>query len=306
MSPLTSSEHSPRLALRPGVPVVRRDDHHLQVGVDPPARVVLRDDADVRRTLEDLLAGRAPAPRTAAGGRLLVELSRAQLVVDGTQLDAALAGVVDRDCVRAAFAQHGDEAPARLRSRSAARVAVDVPPPVRDLTTRLLRASGVPLANDSGDSGGSGADDVPTVSLGMTVGEVSRDRLDDAVRDGHPHLVVCAGSTGVTLGPFVVPGRTACLRCADAQRAELDPRRAIVVEQCARQSRVEQPLDPALLTLAAAWAVRDVVSFVDGDRPSTWSASITLRPDLVVHRQEWKRHPGCGCAWDLGFAAAQG
>lgn len=302
MSPLTSSEHPRRLALRPGVPVVRRDDHHLQVGVDPPGRVVLRDDADVRRTLEDLLAGRAPAPRTVAGERLLVELSRARLVVDGTQLDAALAGFVDRDRVRSAFAQHGDEAPARLQSRSAARVEVDVPPPVRELTTRLLRASGVRLSGE----GDVGADDAPTVSLGMTVGEVCRDRLDDAVRDGHPHLVVCAGSTSITLGPFVVPGRTACLRCADAQRAELDPRRAIVVEQCARQSRAAQPLDPALLTLAAAWAVRDLVSFVDGDRPSTWSASITLRPGLVVDRQEWKRHPGCGCAWDLGLAAAQG
>ena len=102
-------------------------------------------------------------------------------------------------------------------------------------------------------------------------------RLDDWMRSGTPHLVVREGPGGPLLGPYVVPGATACLRCVDAHLGEHDPRRALVVEQVATTPplRPSEP-DPALRALALAWAVRDLAAGAEGGVPATWSATVAL------------------------------
>ncbi len=278
-----------RPALRPGVRVVRRDDRHLQIGIDPPHRLVVEDQPDVRRLLDDIRAGRSPAPETPLGREVVAQLVARQLIVDGTQLHAALAGAVDRGAAAAAFAQFGAQAPDRLAARAAARVVIEAAPDLHDQAARLLRAQGA-AATDGG---------TPTVVLVVDTGELRRDRIDPWVRGGHPHLVVVGGPAGLTLGPFVVPGLTACLRCVDAHLGHDDPRRATVVEQAAHEPEptAAAPRDPALVSLALAWAVRDIVSYLDGDLPATWSTTVRLRPDLTLERRTWTRHPHCGCSW---------
>jgi hypothetical protein len=65
-----------------------------------------------------------------------------------------------------------------------------------------------------------------------------------------------------------------------------------------RRDGVAEPVDNALAGLAVAWAVRDLLTQVEGDRPSTWSAVVSLSATLTtVTQTEWLRHPGCGCAW---------
>ena len=85
-----------------------------------------------------------------------------------------------------------------------------------------------------------------TAALVVASGEHLRARLDPLVRAGLPHLLLTCGARGATLGPLVVPGVTACLRCLDAHHGERDPRRAMVLEQSARGT-AEEPVDPALL-----------------------------------------------------------
>ena len=277
-----------RVTLRPGLRVVRRDDRQLQVGLDPPLRVILPDEPAVRRLLEDLRAGRPVLPASPTAVRCLAELHRHDLLVDAAGLDRALLGSEDRAAAAAVFARAGAGAEARLAARAVSRVRVDAAPEDRQSATRLLRASGVGLAD--------GAD--PTVVLLVDSGPLSRDRLDPFVRDGRPHLVVAPTDGGFTLGPFVVPGVTACQRCVDAHLGELDPRRAVVLEQYGRQGRAAvEPRDPALFALALAGAVRDVVRFVDGDEPATWSATVAIGADPVPVRRAWERHPHCGCSW---------
>jgi hypothetical protein len=88
------------------------------------------------------------------------------------------------------------------------------------------------------------------------------------------------------------------VRCVDAHLAEHDPRRAVVLEQSGRQGPAGvEPRDPTLLTLAVAWAVRDVIRFVDGTAPATWSATVTIGADAMPVRRPWGRHPHCGCSW---------
>ena len=242
------------LRLRPGLFVVRRDDDHLQVGLDPPWRVVAPDRPDVRRLLTDLRAGRPADPASPAAHRTLRELT------DAGMLDG------------------GSPPPAGVR-----RVALHVEPGLREEAEAALGAAGaVP-------------DPAGAVALVVAPGELHRPDVDAHVRDGRAHLAVAAGPLGWTIGPFVVPGATACLRCVDAHRGELDPRRALVVDQLA--GRPAAPADPVLTALALGWAVRDMLRHLDGERPTTWSATVELGLDLRPRHCPWARHPHCGCAW---------
>jgi bacteriocin biosynthesis cyclodehydratase domain-containing protein len=139
----------------------------------------------------------------------------------------------------------------------------------------------------------------------LGVGEPDRELVDGWTRGGTPHLLVRLTEGRALVGPFVVPGATACLRCVDAHCTDADPAWPLLVQQYAaasasdRPDGVPEPLDPLLAALALAWAARDLAAYVDGRRPSTWSATVTLHPDPGhLETRSWLRHPGCSCTWD--------
>lgn len=280
-----------RPLLRPGVRVVRRDDLYLQVGVDPG--LVLRDTEETRGLLTDLTLGRLPSPAARASAAWCRLLDRG-LVVDGGALlgDLPADGEAAR-AVASAYAGRADGA-ATMRRRRDVTVLVDAPSPLAGQARRLLRTSGVGVARDDQTS--------PSAVLLVTLGVVDRSQVDGLVQADRPHLLVQCIEDAVHLGPFVVPGLTACLRCVDARLAEADPRRGLVLDQLARAGPlradgIPEPVDPATAAAAVAWAVRDLVSWVDAQLPTTWSASIVLGPGMHQVREDWPRHPRCGCAW---------
>jgi hypothetical protein len=250
--------------LRPGVGLARRDGDHLQVGMGPPHAAVLPDSRAVRL--------------------LLVELAHGSPL---STLDAATAPVLD-ELVRAGLLVSTDDEAARRGRRSRSRVHLDVPPTVLPAALRSLGEAGLHLALGSTPA---------TVALVWSEGEVARDRLDDWMRSSTPHLVVRETLDGPVLGPYVVPGATACLRCVDAHAGEHDPRRALVVEQLATTDPL-RPLapDPALRALALAWAVRDLGTAAEGGVPATWSSTVELG-ELPPAATAYRRHLHCGCAW---------
>lgn len=257
------------LTLQPGLRLVRRDADHLQLGVDPPELVVLPDHPDVRVLVDDLVRGQ-PC------GRLSEVAMR------------ALSRIVASGLARPAGHEH--ERRRRLASL-----------PVEVVASTETSAALAPLL--------SGAGLVPATSqhrvaaLVVADAEVSRGALDPLVRDGVPHLVVTGSSATPVVGPFVVPGTTACVRCVDAHRGEHDPRRALVVEQLASVPPLTSGhADVLLRSIALAWAVRDVVTFLEGGRPSTWSATVRVDADLAPAPRVWLRHPHCGCSWAEGLA----
>jgi bacteriocin biosynthesis cyclodehydratase domain-containing protein len=280
-----------RPVLAPGLRVLRRSRDQLQVGLAPHRRVRLPDTEAVRRTLSRLVRGEAVPgdPETAA-----VLQALAPVLVDGAGLVAPGVAVGD---VAALALQDPAGYPARLAARRAARVAVrgtlDVPGP-----EALLAAAGVELADD--DPAGPRP---PTAVLVLCSGEIDRGTLDPLVREAVPHLLVRLVEGTVTVGPFVEPGRTACLRCIDAHRSVDDPESGLLAARHAlaagdRHDGVADACDSALATLALAWAVRDLVTHAEHERPSTWSATVRLSATLTaVTQTEWLRHPACGCSW---------
>jgi hypothetical protein len=282
-----------RPTLRPGLRVVRRDDDHLQVGLSPAQRVVLPDVPEVRGLLDDLRVGRRPAIDGPETRRWCQALATRGLLVDAQDVARSLAGATDRQAVLASFAQAGPEAPTRLASRRQAPIAIAADEPWRAAVLRLAATAGLTLA---------GSRESPVARLVVNAGgEPVRADLDPLMRAGAPHLVVTNVAARVTVGPFVAPGLTACLRCVDAHHSDADPGHAMIVDQ--HRPRPGEPCDPVLMHLALAWSVRDLVTYVEGQSPATWSATVTFDAGLAVDRREWTRHPRCGCSWGDALAA---
>lgn len=128
---------------------------------------------------------------------------------------------------------------------------------------------------------------------------VPRAAVDAAQRAGRAHLVVAAGPDHVVVGPYVEPGRTACLRCLDASGADEDPAWPRLVEAAAARPGPAAPPDPVRWQLGLALAVADLAAAARGARPLSWSATCTFTTGpLPTVRRVW-RHPCCGCAWDV-------
>ncbi|QNN51777.1 hypothetical protein [Nocardioides mesophilus] len=289
-----------RPLLRPGTHVLQRGDGRLQLGLDPASAVILPDEPEVR----ELLAGLDGSTRD-DDLPLLTVLREQSLVLDEHDV-LPLLNASNRCPAPAAAAlarQRGAAAGPAADRRAATRLEVrgfggdELADQVVALAGRLGLRAGAPSRKRA-----SGDDAVVGVLAG--IGEPDRELADPWVRESTPYVVVRMCEGHAVVGPFVAPGRTSCLRCIDAHHTDADPAWPLLVQQYSRLSSrprrdgVPEPVDPVLATLAAAWAVRDLASYVDGVRPSTWSTTLVLDAELAeVESRCWLRHPECGCGW---------
>lgn len=288
--------------LLPGTHLVRRGPGQLQAGLDRRAAVTL----DRPGTGLAALAADAAALRTLRRAGLLID--------DDGPLRAALPGEGAGDpWVRHALAalarRRGDGSDHALAARSDHVVAVEwfghpIGKGLAEELSALCRRVGLRLPRSRPGPARRGTVPPEPVAVLVGVGEPSRELLDPCVRDAVPHLVVRLVEGRAVVGPFVVPGHTACLRCLDAYLTEDDPAWPLVVEQYSRATRsdrsdgIPEPVDAALAAVAVGWAVRDLQAWTEDVRPSTWSATVTLPADLDdVTTRRWPPHPHCGCGW---------
>jgi hypothetical protein len=136
------------------------------------------------------------------------------------------------------------------------------------------------------------------VDLTVVVSDAAEaDRLvaEDLVRMGQPHLIVRSGGDFVTVGPLVVPGRTACLRCTDLTRRDADTAWPALLDQL---TRLRLPAPPALSAWAASTTVTQALAFLRGGTPEAGGSTLELsQHDLVTRWRTWAVHPNCGCHW---------
>ena len=268
-SPAPAAE---RAVLRPGLRVLRRERDMLQIGLDPARAVRLPATTAVCRTLEVI----------AEGGRL-----------DDCDPEV-VAGLARMGVLREGAAWHD----AHVGAPTVRSFGQPLPGPLR---AALERTGLAPTAGEAAPRSTTRRPEQPVLLVG--VGEPHRELLDDLVADGVAHLLVRFSEGDAVLGPYVVPGASACLRCVDAHHTDRDPRWPLLVEQQAAQTArprrdgVPDPVDPLLAQLAVAWAARDLLAGTAGAAaPSTFSTTIRLPPDLADFEAiSWLRHPGCGC-----------
>ena len=271
-----------RPVIAPGLPVLARPGGELQIGRSARHRLRLPDTAATRRALAALARGETPNDRE---GRRLLAVLDPVLRESGTLVQPGLP-----DAEMAALSLlHPRSAMARLAARRRTKVRV----------SGVLGTDPRPLLASTGLGTGTAA--ASTVTLVLSAGEPDRGALDPLLRERQPYLLLRAVEGELVLGPFVDPGRTACLRCLDAHHAERDPAYPVLVSRAARviqSSDNAEPLDTALATIALGWAVRDLVRYAEGDPVSTWSATVRFGPDETnLAPTTWPPHPGCGCGW---------
>jgi bacteriocin biosynthesis cyclodehydratase domain-containing protein len=290
-----------RPRLRPGTHVLRRGSQELQVGLHPDRDLVLTGTDAVRDGLR--LLGTSAALEEYHDTAAVEVLDHHGEVLDEPDLHAALTvGGVEPSAAAAVVRAAGPRAAGVLAARRAWRLQVrgfghPAGAGLGDDLLALCRTAGIGTAEHAGPG--------PDCGVAVGVGEPHRELLDEWTRAGTPYLLVRLTEGRAVIGPFVVPGSTACLRCLDATWTDVDPAWPLLVRQyanaCARDRSdgAPEPVDPLLAHLALAWAARDLASYVDDTRPSTWSTTVTVHPGLSrLETRPWLRHPGCGCSWE--------
>jgi bacteriocin biosynthesis cyclodehydratase domain-containing protein len=310
-----------RLVLRPGTHVLRRSATELQVGLDPERAVILPDRPDVRTLLGTLSSPASLRNEQEYDDRTVALLADSGLLVDADRLlplapappppldrdGAKYVLRVSRTDVAALAANAGDRAAELLESRRRARIDLVTSGSgealhVAAVLTELLAAAGADIEPREHAVGDTRAR--PSAGVIVTVGEPQREELDDWMRAGTPHLLLRLVEGHAVIGPFVIPGETACLRCLDAHHTDLDPAWPLLLTQYAsavvrdREDTLPEPVDTLLAQLACAWAARELVSHAEGRRPATASTTVRLDPHLTALESHcWPRHPACGCTW---------
>ena len=113
------------------------------------------------------------------------------------------------------------------------------------------------------------------------------------------HLPVVYSDTSIAIGPFVVPGVSACLYCLQRHASDADPAWPAIASQLwGRRS----PADTELMASeAAAIVAREVVSRLGGSRAGRSSQLVIDVATGVRSWREFEFHPDCGC---VAFATA--
>ena len=277
----------PAVHLHPAAPVLALPDHAMQVGWDTPL------------VLEDVTAPQARFLRSAEGGRhlgvaeqrrhaaLLRRIDHAGLLIRSTTAEARAA------CVRLHGAGAvGTEAALTLaragvavsvvdRGRARGQGAPHLPDPDCGAVALARVRAQVPRADVRGAYATADLDVV--ISAGPAVSHAR-----ELLVAGQPHLLVECGERGVSVGPIVVPGVTACVICLGLYSAEHRPEWPVLALQCdSRRPRVE----PATATLAGALVAHEALAFVHGRASGQWR----IEAEQVRAVEVRPPHPDCRC-----------
>jgi hypothetical protein len=284
--------------LRPGLHVLRRDVRTLQLGLEWPGVAALLDSPAVRAVLDAVDGFRDITGVILAAEARGVPPGAAHQAVDALLDSGAL---VDQAVVKPAELDHaawsamwllaGPRATASAlhRVRQETRVYVDGSGQVADLVSRLVADEHLPLTHSSDDA---------TVVVVTADHEPSRESADEAMRRGVPFLCVGMRELVGLVGPFVVPGRTACLRCVDLFRSQLDPCWLTLVDSIHANPAAARCGPPSLVTLTGGYATQEIAIWASGALPVSCDHVVEIPHGLgQVQTVGYQPHPECGCGW---------
>ena len=163
----------------------------------------------------------------------------------------------------------------------ALRIAVDAPPDLAALLTLLLDLD--PVRREDAD--------VVVVAAHHLVAPAATVRY---LGDDRPHLAVVFGDQAATVGPFVRPGRTPCLRCAEEHRLDTPGRRAVAAQLLRRSG--SRTTGTVLTRLRAGLLIATALTDLrEGRETSLEGWAVRLTPDGTVSRRPRPWHARCSC-----------
>jgi hypothetical protein len=132
----------------------------------------------------------------------------------------------------------------------------------------------------------------------ILVGRTGPDLPDRLIRERVPHLAAAASEAIGVVGPLVIPGKTACLRCLDYVRAANDPSWPLILAQLSTRRAEPPACDAVLATAVAAQAAAQALTAIDKAPAASAAVNGTLElvlPDWRWRRRTWPVHPACTC-----------
>jgi bacteriocin biosynthesis cyclodehydratase domain-containing protein len=199
---------------------------------------------------------------------------------------------------------------ALLAAAGVGRVVVDDPALIRpaDLAPGGVRATGV--HHRRGDAANAVVSTMRTADAGSGVAMPARSLLVVAPTGAalapewlrrvrrRPHALVAVKETTAQIGPLVLPGRSACLRCVELARADRDPAWPVLAAQLVGEARAIEPCDITLASAAASLAAMALLAWID--EPAACSPLIggileLGLAELALRRRTVVAHPDCGC-----------
>jgi bacteriocin biosynthesis cyclodehydratase domain-containing protein len=322
-----------RPALKAGLLPVWRDRDTLQIGVDPRRAIALsgmRSNApligllDGSRSRDEVIAAAARHGIPVATTERILTLLAAGGVIDdfpAATMQALLSPLRARLASELATASiaHADPTGGAgfLARRQAAVVLIDGERRIGRAIARILGSAGVRTVR-----AGTGASHAPyphalayrtapakrlvpdhaaalRPQLAVLVGRPALDVPLALVRRRVPHLAVTATEAIGIVGPLVIPGRTACLRCLDYVRAARDPSWPLILAQLGTRRPEPVACDAVLVAAVAAQAAAQVLAAIDKAPIASAAANGTLElvlPDWRWRRRTWPAHPACPCS----------
>jgi bacteriocin biosynthesis cyclodehydratase domain-containing protein len=322
-----------RPVLSPAARRLWRDGDTLQLG-GPSGRAVVLEGAGALKPLLPLLDGTRTCAQVvlesgdARTGEVLELLRAAGLLLDADDLHPTGLDRAERDRLAPDVATlsllHGRGAGSALLSRRAARVVVHGARRVGAPLAALLSAAGVGTVDVRDDQPARLSDTsvggLTPLDLGRPRAQALAGRLrsvgsarppalvvltDDSaaqtaavlVPARTPHLLARVDEHVGTVGPLVLPGRSACLRCLDLTRSLLDPGWPAMAAQLEQPRRGTPPCDGVLAVAVASQAALQVLELLEGGTPASVSGTLELEiPGWRWRRRSWPQHPGCPCA----------
>jgi hypothetical protein len=278
-----------RPVLSPALARLWRNDGSLQLGRTPETAVVVEGvDRHLPRSLDGATTWERLLERHPQWASTLAALHANGLLLDADAL--LLPGVAEAERARLAATLasltlvHGPAAGEALQARRDATVWLLGSGPVLGGLAGLLRRAGVGTVLVAGR----GPEDAPTHTDAdlVVVGPTASEEVLTLLRAGIPHLTATVDEATGVVGPLVLPGSSACLRCVELTRLSLDPQWPARTAAC----------DPALAGAVAATAALQVLSLLEGLTPASVGGTLELTlPGWAWRRRTWPQHPGCGC-----------
>jgi hypothetical protein len=305
-----------RPALKPGLLTVWRDRDTLQIGIDPRRAVALTGMGSAGWVISLLDGSRERAQVIAAASergippqtteRVLTLLAAGGALEDypaGTYraLPAELRSRLAPELAAASLAHGDSDGGARaLARRQAGRVRVCGRGPIAAGIRGILTSAGVGGVISTGDwPAATAAPAAGWADLAVLIGTPDPQVAARLVREQIPHLIATGSEAIGTVGPLVIPGWSACLRCMDLTRAERDPAWPLISAQLAGRQPDTPACDAVLAAAVAAQAAAQALAFVD--RPSRTGPVTDGTLELVLPAWQWRRrtwhpHRDCWCS----------
>lgn len=150
-----------------------------------------------------------------------------------------------------------------------------------------------------------GADQTATVEVLRSHGSLPITDSRRLMASDTRHLAITTDEDGVSVGPMVIPGATACVTCIGLNLTETDPCWPRLALQMGPWRTAGLVVPPDAAFLAAGIALREILGAIDDAPPSRVRWRIPFGPSGVTSVAV-PPHPSCGCGGDEGHHERSG